>query len=1503
MSIQDDDISRDYLKVAQQVSTDNDVRMVEEFAKSARQGRTATVFGQTVTPADPEKPVTQPKPIRAKAADELGRLPPPESGKSAVSRNLGEIPGAVVGGVESAIKNSVGWAIDPLANWLNENVADLSYTRDDPKTMTGQFTKGVTEFLTGFIPALKGMRAAGVTDKIVGPMAAGAIADFAVRDPASGRLADLWKQFDLPQNILTEYLSSKPEDTEAEARFKNALEGMGLGVLAEGVFLGARMIKAARGVRGAAQSERAHLKSRYGEITDETFNDVIGDPSKPSVEMKVHKPGPQADKIREGLKQTADVKPTDITDPGPGPGGKAVDMGRRNFLKGSASLMASKVPGVNIATKVLAEGGVQAAVQAEVQGAVASMIRAVIPDTFINTYKSANNAYRHSLKSEFLIDHPDIYEKLRSIGGKGFVDKDGNALHMTLEEVAAIPISKRPDFQLPPERSIVEYLKKVDPKLEFGEYDYVVIGKELSDGEIDITYTPPIHYLIDSELRKKGIGVIAADDIPQQIEGLIRNAPPGLNKKLEELLGDSMSYTSFEDMSFHARDLSELTDGERVKLMKVVKQHYAENGVALAGISDKGYSSSKYIPMTELMAVSQYSKTGALERINKIIKKIQGSGDEATVKKAGKVLDKIDTNGDKVSVNTFRSIEKDLSALEKNLGIEPPKKPPAPPSGGEPPPPPPPPAPPPSAPPPKPEDYEVYVNFARFDEPDEIKRAIGEMVNIGKGSIDEARRGVITQAETKKLADNLGMTVPELLARRKGQPFNAEEALAARQLWAASAEKLTELAKLAASKNASPLEMFAFRKQMAIHHAIQSEVIGARTETARALASWRIEAKGGIERARAVDMIMNAMGGPEASGEMARRLAILTEVGTDPAVIAKFVEKGALANSADVIKELWINGLLSSPKTHVVNIMSNTMVATMSIAERATAGAMRALIGGDGVRMSEAAAMAYGMIASAREAFRMSAKALRTGNTSWTFNKVDLPKTHALSAEGFGMSRDTAMGRFVDLLGNFARVPTRLLGAEDEFFKTIGYRMEVHAQAVREASREGLHGEAFGRRVAELVTNPPEHMMINAADMALYNTFTNEVGWFGAAAMNLRNAGGAINPSILVFPFVRTPVNLVRFAMERTPFAPLVGQWRADIAAGGARADLALARMSAGTMTMLTFMDLADKGLVTGHGQYSGKDRPVQEALDRQGVKPYSVKIGDRWYSYNRTDPFGMTLGFAASIAESVKRGEIDEDEVDEWHEAVAMSIAAVSQTIVSKTYLEGLSNLIEVMSDPSRYSQRYIDDLVASFLPGTALQAAIKNVYDPVSREVQNPADAVYARIAGLSKDLPPRRNLWGEELRPGESGLGKLYDFISPVASKEQQPNPIDSEMVRLQYGVPKIAKNSVVDGVRTNMRFFPRAYDDYVRLAGNDLKHPAFGMGAKDYLNAVVGGKHPMSAVYTMMSDQSRIEFIQNTISTYRKAAQRQVLGDPKHRNFANEVSRLKQIHQQSRMPVME
>lgn len=798
---------------------------------------------------------------------------------------------------------------------------------------------------------------------------------------------------------------------------------------------------------------------------------------------------------------------------------------------------------------------------------------------------------------------------------------------------------------------------------------------------------------------------------------------------------------------------------------------------------------------------------------------------------------------------------------------------------------------------------EVYVNFGRINEPDDVKKVIGQMADAFKGEIDEARRGVQTNAATKRLADDMGLSVDELLARRKGEPFNAEKALAARQLLNASAEKLLALAERAAAPNAGPVDQFMFRKMLATHHAIQAEVIAARTETARALQSWSIPVGGGVERSKAVQTVLDQMGGPAMAQDMAKRLAALGKENVPTAAINKFVEKTWRAATYDAIREAWVNALLSSPKTHIVNMAGNTMLQINSVVERAIGEQIASVYGG-AVAPGEAAVMAYGLVTGIKDAFRLAAKSFRTGEAAALPGKADLRHEAAITGDWLKESGHNGIAAGVDLVGTVARVPTRLLGAVDAFFKTVAYRAELYAQALRAATAEGKVGLARATRMMQIVENPPESIRLAAADAALYNTFTNATGDWGKALLRLRDR---IPPLAFVMPFISTPVNIARYAFERSPVAPLVGQWRADIAAGGARAELALARMGAGTMVMAVGMDLAQNGIITGGGP---DDPGEKEALLRTGWQPYSVKIGGKYYSYNRADPLGMTLGFAADVAELVHRYDIEPEEVDEIQEQVAAGIAVIANVAVNKTYMQGLSNAFEALGEADDRPDKvaaFINQLAASFVPAGVNAAA--GALDPTRPEIMGLADAVNARIPGLREKLTRKRDLWGRVVTSdpgfGEAGNAVVNAF-SPVAISQSKPNPIDDEMVRLNMNIGRIGKKVEFDGVTINLRDYPKVYERYVALAGNELKHPAWNLGAMDLLNAIVEGKHDLSEAYRMQADTrkpaegGKAQFIMNIISQYREMARREILADPEFAEFAELVEGQKQKAREKRTP---
>ena len=137
-------------------------------------------------------------------------------------------------------------------------------------------------------------------------------------------------------------------------------------------------------------------------------------------------------------------------------------------------------------------------------------------------------------------------------------------------------------------------------------------------------------------------------------------------------------------------------------------------------------------------------------------------------------------------------------------------------------------------------DQSWQTNFDVIDEPDEVKNVIGQVAEWQKGKIDEARRGVITDKQLYKLAHELDVdrdVVRQVMLRETGDVINAETILAARMVLHRSAERLKTLAdKIVLDRaNVKPVERVQFMRQMYFHRAYQTQFMGARAETGRAL--------------------------------------------------------------------------------------------------------------------------------------------------------------------------------------------------------------------------------------------------------------------------------------------------------------------------------------------------------------------------------------------------------------------------------------------------------------------------------------------------------------------------------------------------------------------------------------------------------------------------------------------------------------------------------------------
>lgn len=233
--------------------------------------------------------------------------------------------------------------------------------------------------------------------------------------------------------------------------------------------------------------------------------------------------------------------------------------------------------------------------------------------------------------------------------------------------------------------------------------------------------------------------------------------------------------------------------------------------------------------------------------------------------------------------------------------------------------------------------------------------------------------------------------------------------------------------------------------------------------------------------------------------------------------------------------------------------------------------------------------------------------------------------------------------------GRIVRIPTRGLMAADEAFKGMARQSALDGMAVRVAYREGRRGDAFKQRVAELAASPTDEMLHEAFDYARYMTFQRPPGTFGTGIMKWKQDIPAL---ALIVPFVRTPTNLLKYAVERSPIAPILKEWRADFMAGGAKRDLAVAKALVGSGIGASVTLWAADGKITGGGP---ADENATRLMRADGWQPYSVKIGDTWVSYQRLDPYATILGIASDLA--TKRDKMTPAQQDR---AAAILVTAV---------------------------------------------------------------------------------------------------------------------------------------------------------------------------------------------------------------------------------------------------
>lgn len=326
--------------------------------------------------------------------------------------------------------------------------------------------------------------------------------------------------------------------------------------------------------------------------------------------------------------------------------------------------------------------------------------------------------------------------------------------------------------------------------------------------------------------------------------------------------------------------------------------------------------------------------------------------------------------------------------------------------------------------------------------------------------------------------------------------------------------------------------------------------------------------------------------------------------------------------------------------------------------------------------------------------------------------------------------------------------------------------------ALQQAESEGFQGRDQKIRAYEILEEQlPELTTREADDFAARATFNiRPEGALGALADVLNNARRKLPTLNYVVPFVNTIMNV---ANEYMNYHPVVGYLRAATGSMGfvpgaktfrrlsneERARIAL-KATIGTVSMAALFlldDVDDKDSyfeITANG--TGNTQKNFE-LEKNGWRSYSVRIGDKWYSYKNT-PLAMplaTIGFLKDAQRYRKNPNLKEE-----LQIMAMGSWRFFQDMST---LSGLTDFLDLLSKENISEYGGAAGKLFDFLEKTVKSVIIPNYFTQISRLVQEFTDSPIKRADDIGdsiiRDVPVARD-----------HLGNLYDaFGDPVIPKQ--------------------------------------------------------------------------------------------------------------------------------------
>jgi len=685
------------------------------------------------------------------------------------------------------------------------------------------------------------------------------------------------------------------------------------------------------------------------------------------------------------------------------------------------------------------------------------------------------------------------------------------------------------------------------------------------------------------------------------------------------------------------------------------------------------------------------------------------------------------------------------------------------------------------------------------------------------------------RAETSRLAERLNLSIEDLQNIVPGTALDERQMLAYLKALQPQMDEMVRLARVVSDQAVDPLVATWVKEDATrelMEHAAEFFTLSPKFRGAEVTAGRAVEV---LKEEPAMKRITNLLLGwdPDAmargdfQGAMQTFAEDIAALADDPdalktlAVVSQSMWQRIGTKWWPRFREAYMNMLLARPITQVRNTVGNTVAAGNAILER-QAGALFTLDKKTG-------------LVSQESWFLMKGMALAIGDGVSALGRA---------YKGLGPDEITRFDfiprRIPGKLGRIINLPGDTVRGFDNLAKVMLRRGSYYAQALREGMQKGIKaGPDLDDFVARRLQFPTEGMMNEANHFALVNTFQNDLGRIGSFAQKSLQAG----PLALWFPFMKTPINLAKYAWFRTPGLQLLSKSLFDdIAEGGVKADLAVGRLIISNMMGMWLFELAKEGLITGSGPVTPELRRAWLAVN----KPYSVKTQFGPIPISNLEPGSTVFGLVADFQEVMN--QLDEPTAEQGAMAITF---AIGRDIADKTYWKTVSDLIDVAGaiktgeQPGRRAFDVLVSPVTTTLTGGPLLSAVARAKDPILRETRTFVDGLRARTFGYSETLPCKRDAYADCILPPTAVGGGWVGIMSPLTVGDDTKDRVKLEGAKLQVKIPLFPWN-IGGRIRDDfdirapfpedklpLELTPFERDRWQVIYRNILRHPKFGI----------------------------------------------------------------------------